>query len=85
MSDAFVAFDLDTGKILWSRQMTAADAYTSACRIPDKTNCPDVERPRFRLQLRTDPGDARPTESARWWRDRSPGWCMPSIPIIKAS
>jgi len=47
MSDAFVAFDLDTGKILWSRQMTAKDAYTSACRIPDKTNCPESNGPDF--------------------------------------
>jgi len=47
MSDAFMAFDLDSGKILWSRQMTAADAYTSACRIPDKTNCPESNGPDF--------------------------------------
>jgi polyvinyl alcohol dehydrogenase (cytochrome) len=47
MSDAFVAFDLDNGKILWSRQMTASDAYTSACRIPDKTNCPESNGPDF--------------------------------------
>jgi len=39
MSDAFVAMDLNSGKILWSRQMTPRDAYTSACRLPDKTNC----------------------------------------------
>jgi polyvinyl alcohol dehydrogenase (cytochrome) len=39
LSDAFVALDLTSGKILWSRQMTASDAYTSACRLPDKTNC----------------------------------------------
>ena len=47
MSDAFMAFDLDTGKILWSRQMTASDAYTAGCRIPDKTNCPDSNGPDF--------------------------------------
>ena len=47
MSDAFMAFDLDTGKILWSRQMTPSDAYTAACRIPDKTNCPDSNGPDF--------------------------------------
>ena len=39
LSDAFVALDLATGKILWSRQMTTSDAYTAACRLPDKTNC----------------------------------------------
>jgi polyvinyl alcohol dehydrogenase (cytochrome) len=44
-SDAFMALDRSTGKILWSRQMTAGDAYTSACRMPDKSNCPDVNGP----------------------------------------
>src|SRR5262249_57847179 len=44
-SDAFLALDRDTGKILWSRQMTAGDAYTSACRMPDKSNCPDSNGP----------------------------------------
>ena len=47
MSDSFVAMDLDTGKILWSRQMTSADAWNTACRLPDKTNCPDVSGPDF--------------------------------------
>ena len=44
-SDAFMALDLNTGKILWSRQMTPGDAWTSACRLPDKTNCPDETAP----------------------------------------
>ena len=44
-SDAFMALDRDTGKVLWSRQMTAGDAYTSACRMPDKANCPDSNGP----------------------------------------
>lgn len=46
-SDAFIAIDLKTGKKLWIRQMTANDAYTSACRLPDRTNCPDVNGPDF--------------------------------------
>jgi polyvinyl alcohol dehydrogenase (cytochrome) len=45
MSDAFVALDLDTGNVLWSVQMTQKDAYTSACRLPDKTNCADSNGP----------------------------------------
>jgi len=44
-SDAFLAFDITTGKLLWSRQMTANDAYVVACRMPDKTNCPDSNGP----------------------------------------
>ena len=47
LSDSFLALDLDTGRILWSRQMTAADAYTSACRLPDKRNCADSNGPDF--------------------------------------
>jgi polyvinyl alcohol dehydrogenase (cytochrome) len=39
-SDAIVAFDMDSGRLLWSRQLTADDAYNFACGAPDKTNCP---------------------------------------------
>jgi polyvinyl alcohol dehydrogenase (cytochrome) len=46
-SDAFLAMDLETGKILWSHQVTARDAYVSACRLTDKTNCPEVNGPDF--------------------------------------
>jgi len=47
LSDAFVAMDLNSGKILWSRQMTPKDAYTAACRLPDKTNCAESNGPDF--------------------------------------
>lgn len=47
MSDAFVALDLSSGKVLWWRQMTPGDAYTSACRLPDKTGCPASNGPDF--------------------------------------
>jgi len=46
-SDAFIALDLDTGRMLWHQQMTKNDAYVSACRLPDKTNCPSVNGPDF--------------------------------------
>jgi polyvinyl alcohol dehydrogenase (cytochrome) len=46
-SDAFLALDIDSGKILWSRQMTPSDVWNSACRMPDKTNCPDTSSPDF--------------------------------------
>ena len=39
ISDAFVAFDMSSGKILWSRQMTAGDDWNTSCRLPDKINC----------------------------------------------
>ncbi len=44
-SDAFMAMDLTTGKILWTRQMTPKDSYNVACRMPDTTNCPSVDGP----------------------------------------
>jgi polyvinyl alcohol dehydrogenase (cytochrome) len=44
-SDAFVAFDMDTGKMLWSRQMTAGDAFTVGC--PAGPNCPEANGPDF--------------------------------------
>jgi polyvinyl alcohol dehydrogenase (cytochrome) len=47
MSDSFIAIDRNTGKILWSQQMTAGDAWNTACRLPDKTNCPDTSAPDF--------------------------------------
>jgi polyvinyl alcohol dehydrogenase (cytochrome) len=46
-SDAFVAFDLASGKILWSRQMTAADDWNTSCRLPDQINCTNTSAPDF--------------------------------------
>jgi polyvinyl alcohol dehydrogenase (cytochrome) len=46
-SDAFMALDLTSGRILWTRQVTASDAWNVACRLPDKTNCPDSNGPDF--------------------------------------
>ena len=46
-SDAFFAMDLGTGKVLWSKQMTSGDAWNTACRLPDKSNCPDASAPDF--------------------------------------
>jgi len=44
-SDAVLAMDAKTGKILWSRQLTSNDAYTVGCGIPGKVNCPDTAGP----------------------------------------
>ena len=46
-SDAVLAFDLETGKLLWSRQFTQGDAYNSACSSRAHANCPDKEGPDF--------------------------------------
>jgi polyvinyl alcohol dehydrogenase (cytochrome) len=45
-SDAILALDRKTGSILWSRQMTAGDAFTVDC-IATVTNCPDSKGPDF--------------------------------------
>src|SRR5262245_35449915 len=39
--------DLDSGKILWSRQALASDAWNTACRLEDKSNCAESEGPDF--------------------------------------
>jgi polyvinyl alcohol dehydrogenase (cytochrome) len=46
-SDAFMAFDLRDGHVLWSRQMTAADDWNTSCRLEDQINCTNREAPDF--------------------------------------
>jgi polyvinyl alcohol dehydrogenase (cytochrome) len=46
-SDAFLAFDMDSGTILWSRQTTASDDWNTSCRLPDQVNCTNKEAPDF--------------------------------------
>jgi polyvinyl alcohol dehydrogenase (cytochrome) len=44
-SDAIIAFDLKTGRMLWHRQATPKDSYVVACDGYDKTNCPEDRGP----------------------------------------
>jgi polyvinyl alcohol dehydrogenase (cytochrome) len=46
-SDAFVAFDLKSGKLLWSRQMTSSDDWNGSCRFTERVNCTNAEAPDF--------------------------------------
>ena len=39
-SDAILAFDMETGRMLWSQQITASDVYNFGCQTPELTNCP---------------------------------------------
>lgn len=39
-SDAVIAFDIGTGKRLWSRQLTPKDVWNSGCVAEQKSNCP---------------------------------------------
>jgi polyvinyl alcohol dehydrogenase (cytochrome) len=41
-SDAVLAMDLKTGKLLWSVQLTKNDAFNNACSIPIPGNCPEI-------------------------------------------
>jgi polyvinyl alcohol dehydrogenase (cytochrome) len=44
-SDAVRALSLDDGKVVWSRQLLAGDAWNEACSSADKINCPEPEGP----------------------------------------
>lgn len=46
-SDAILAIDLKTGRVVWSRQMTANDAYNSSCSVPGSPNCPEANGPDY--------------------------------------
>ncbi len=39
-SDAVMAFNLDSGRLLWSRQLTPDDLWNIACVSPTNANCP---------------------------------------------
>jgi polyvinyl alcohol dehydrogenase (cytochrome) len=45
-SDAVLALNLATGRIVWSRQVTAGDAYNASCG-GDRVNCPPQPGPDF--------------------------------------
>jgi polyvinyl alcohol dehydrogenase (cytochrome) len=44
LSDAVVALDMATGRVVWSKQATANDVYNSSCG-GDKINCPGESGP----------------------------------------
>jgi polyvinyl alcohol dehydrogenase (cytochrome) len=46
-SDAVMALDMESGKMLWIRQLTEKDAWNSACYLPDSANCPTNSGPDF--------------------------------------
>ncbi len=46
-SDAILAMDLKTGKLLWSKQLTENDAFNVACSSPQPANCPNSKGPDF--------------------------------------
>ena len=46
-SDAVLAISADTGKILWTRQLTAGDAFNMGCTMAGKPGCPESNGPDF--------------------------------------
>jgi polyvinyl alcohol dehydrogenase (cytochrome) len=46
-SDAVLALDRSTGRLLWTRQLSSNDAYNDSCGYPGKRNCPDSNGPDF--------------------------------------
>ena len=84
-SDAFMAFDMRSGKILWSRQMTASDDWNTVLP-PDRSDQLHQHRtPRTSTSPRRRSSCRWPTAGARSWPVRSRGWCTRSIPIAGAS
>jgi polyvinyl alcohol dehydrogenase (cytochrome) len=48
-SDSVLAFRMSTGQRLWSRQLTANDAWNTSCQLPGKPSCPKAGGPDFDL------------------------------------
>jgi len=44
-SDAIIAFDMETGAMRWSQQMTPNDGWNFSCINPNKMNCPEKSGP----------------------------------------
>ena len=70
---------ISTRRILWSRQMTTGDAWNTACRLPDKTNCPDANAP---ISISRRPSWSPSSAGAR--RRPKSGSSTPSIPTSRA-
>ena len=45
MSDSVLAMDWRTGRIVWTYQAQAGDAWNAACSFGSRTSCPDPEGP----------------------------------------
>jgi polyvinyl alcohol dehydrogenase (cytochrome) len=46
-SDAVIAFDMDSGKIVWTSQVTPTDVFVTGCNAPTAANCPHDVGPDF--------------------------------------
>ena len=46
-ADAIMAFDMDTGKVKWTNQVTPKDNFLVGCRQPGVGNCPEEAGPDY--------------------------------------
>jgi polyvinyl alcohol dehydrogenase (cytochrome) len=46
-ADAIIAFDMDTGKVRWTNQVTPKDNFLVGCRQPGVGNCPEEAGPDY--------------------------------------
>ena len=44
-SDAVIAFNIESGKIVWKKQLTANDAWNMGCETEDRISCPSEDGP----------------------------------------
>jgi hypothetical protein len=42
-TDAIIAFDMETGSMRWSQQMTPGDGWNFSCINPNKASCPESQ------------------------------------------
>ena len=82
LSDAVVALDLASGRIVWSKQVTAGDIFNGSCR-GDKLNCPGEAGPDFDFGSSAIPVTL-PGEKICSWRGRNPASCTRSIRTRRA-
>ena len=47
LTDAIIAFDMETGKIKWANQVTPKDNFLVGCRNPGVGNCPEEAGPDY--------------------------------------
>ncbi|PYT06572.1 MAG: cytochrome C oxidase Cbb3, partial [Acidobacteria bacterium] len=46
-TDAIIAYDMETGKIRWSNQVSPKDNFLVGCRQPGVGNCPEEAGPDY--------------------------------------
>jgi polyvinyl alcohol dehydrogenase (cytochrome) len=46
-SDSVIAFDMESGKVVWTSQVTPADVFVTGCNSPNAANCPQGVGPDF--------------------------------------